>query len=224
MDWENCIGCLECVNTCLYEARIAYGRIMTAAEVVGRVLRDRVFYQNSNGGVTLSGGEVCMQPEFTAAILYLCRKENIHTAIETSGFSIWENLEKILRHVDQLLFDFKCMDPEKHRKCTGVDNRVILENAVRAAETVNEMIVRWPVIPGVNDTDENARQMAYFIRKNMPRVSRVDLLPYHSAGKSKCEHIGKEYGYDIPYELTAERVSALQDVLCAAGLDAKVGG
>lgn len=224
VDWQNCIGCLECVDACLYEARVAYGRTMSAGDVVKRVLRDRVFYQNSDGGVTLSGGEVCMQPDFAAAILELCRQENIHTAIETSGFAAWKNLEKILRHVDQLLFDFKCMDPEKHRKFTGVDNQVILENAVRAAELVDEMIVRWPVIPGVNDSDENAHQMAAFLAKNMPKVKRVDLLPYHSAGKSKCEHIGKEYAYAVPYELTGERVAQLQNILCKAGLDAKVGG
>lgn len=224
VDWQNCIGCLECVDACLYEARIAYGRTMTAGEVVKRILRDKVFYENSGGGVTLSGGEVCMQPDFAAAILYLCQQEGIHTAIETSGFANWKNVEKIICHVDQLLFDFKCMDPEKHRKYTGVENTGILENACRASELVPEMVVRWPVIPGVNDSEENARQLAAFVLSNMPRVKRVDLLPYHSAGKSKCEHIGKEYGYDIPYELSKDAVDQLQEILLKAGLDAKVGG
>lgn len=224
VDWQGCVGCLKCVEQCLYEARIGYGRQMSAGEVVQKVLRDRVFYKNSDGGVTLSGGEVTMQPDFAAAILQLCRQEGIHTAIETCGFCSWSNMEKVLRHVDQLLYDFKCMDSEKHRRYTGVDNRVILENAVRASRMVEEMIVRWPVIPGVNDSEENALQMADFLRDRMPRVKRVDLLPYHSAGKSKCEHIGTEYGYSIPYELTAERTARLQDILCQAGLDAKVGG
>lgn len=224
ISWDKCIGCLECVDRCLYEARVAYGRIMTAGEVVQRILRDRVFYQNSQGGVTLSGGEVCLQPEFSAAILALCQKEGIHTAIETSGFASWSNVEKIVRHVDQLLFDFKCMDPEKHRHFTGVDNKVILENAVKAARIVPEMVIRWPVIPGANDSEENARAMAAFITGNMPRVKRVDLLPYHSAGASKCERIGKEYGYQIPYELTSERTGQLQQILLDAGLDARVGG
>ncbi len=224
VDWQRCTGCLQCVDQCLYEARIGYGKKMTADEVVKKVVRDKVFYGNSGGGVTLSGGEVTMQPDFAAAILQLCQREGIHTAIETCGFCTWQNMEKALRYVDQLLFDFKCMDPQRHRQYTGVDNDVILANAVRASEMVEEMIVRWPVIPGVNDSDKNAHLLAEFVCGKMPRVKRVDLLPYHSAGKSKCEHIGKEYGYSIPYELTAERTAQLQEILCRAGLDAKVGG
>ena len=224
VDWDHCVGCLKCVNTCLYEARVAYGKIMTAGEVVDRVSRDRVFYRNSEGGVTLSGGEVTMQPEFAAAILALCQAEGIHTAIETTGFCTWERFAPILAHTDQLLYDFKNMDASRHKTYTGVDNRQILENACRAAETVWDMVIRWPVIPGFNDTDENAATMAAFLTQNMPKVKRVDLLPYHSAGKSKCERIGKDYGYEIPYELTKERTAELQKILLDAGFDARIGG
>lgn len=222
--WDQCVGCLKCVDECLYEARVAYGRTMTAGEVVKTVSRDRVFFHNSGGGVTLSGGEVCMQPDFTAAILALCQAEGIHTAIETTGFCAWPKFEKIVSHVDQLLFDFKNMDSDMHKQYTGVDNKVILENACKASEIVPEMVVRWPIIPGFNDTDENARAVAAFMTANMPKTKRVDLLPYHSAGKSKAERIGREGFYEIPYELTKERPEELQKILLDAGLDARVGG
>lgn len=222
--WSQCIGCLECVEACLYDARISYGKTMTAGQVVDAVARDQVFYKNSGGGVTLSGGEVCMQPEFAAAILALCREKGIHTAIETTGFCTWPKFESILRHVDQLMFDFKNMDSALHKQYTGVDNALILENARKASDIVPEMVVRWPVIPGFNDSDENARALASFITENMPKVSRIDLLPYHSAGKSKAERIGKEYGYNAPYELTAEHLAELQDILLKAELDARIGG
>ena len=222
--WDQCVGCLKCVDACLYEARVAYGKTMTADEVVKAVRRDQVFYRNSGGGVTLSGGEVCMQPEFTAAILALCQAEGIHTAIETTGFCTWPRFESIIRHVDQLLFDFKNMDTKLHKRYTGVDNDLILANASKASELVPEMVVRWPVIPGFNDSNENAKAIATFMAANMPKTKRVDLLPYHSAGKSKAERIGKDYGYEIPYELTKERPIELQQILLDAGLDARVGG
>jgi len=221
---EKCTGCLKCVEVCPYEARVAYGRKMTPEEVVRQVLRDRVFYKNSEGGVTLSGGEVSMQPAFASEVLRLCQKEGIHTAIETCGFCNRESFEAILVYVDQLLYDIKCMDPEIHRRYTGVDNRLILENASRASEVVKEMVVRWPVIPGVNDTAENAEALADFMRERMPVVKRVDLLPYHSVGKSKCACLDREYGYEMPYELTGERVEQLKCILGEKGLDARIGG
>lgn len=224
IDWEQCIGCLKCVDACLFNARESYGKKMSAGEVVDTLIRDKVFYDNSGGGITLSGGEMSAQPLFSSAILELCHNERIHTAVETSGFCKWDAFEMILRHVDLLLFDFKNMDSELHEKYTGVGNSLILENAVRASAIVPEMIVRWPVIPGFNDSDENAKRIAEFMREKMPNVFRVDLLPYHSAGKSKSERIGKKYGYEPPYELPAERVIELQTILVDSGLAAKVGG
>ena len=223
-DWDDCNGCLSCYRACLFDARVVYGRSMKASEVVRQIVRDRVFYQNSNGGVTLSGGEVCLQPDFAAAILSLCKHEGLHTAIETSGYSTWEKFEKIIRHVDLLMFDFKCMDTKMHKQYTGVENTIILENAVKAAKIVPQMIIRWPVIPGVNDNAENAEHMVAFLSEKMSNVRRVDLLPYHSAGKSKCERIGKDYDYHLPYELSSEAVEKLQKILVDSGIDARIGG
>lgn len=222
--WDACRGCQKCTEVCAYEARVAYGKIVRAKEVVEQVLRDRIFYKHSDGGVTLSGGEVCLQPEFSKAILYLCQKEGIHTAIETTGFCAQEQFKSILPYVDQLLYDFKCMDSKTHKKYTGVGNEKILENAIFASKVVREMIVRFPVIPGVNDTEENVNAMADFLLKKMPRVKCVDLLPYHSVGKSKCEKIGKVYNYEPPYELTEERIKELSAILCERGLEARIGG
>ena len=224
VDWENCIGCLKCIDVCNFDARVGYGKRMTAGEILDIVLRDRVFYNNSGGGITLSGGEMSSQPRLSAALLELCRLEGIHTAVETCGYCQWDTFESIIRHVDQLLFDFKNMNSVLHKQYTGVGNELILENAVKAASVVPVMVIRWPVIPGFNDSDENAHEMASFLQTNMPSVLSVDLLPYHSAGKSKCGVIGKKYGYEPPYELSEERVKQLQSVLLNAGFDAQIGG
>lgn len=130
----------------------------------------------------------------------------------------------IVSNLDLLLMDIKNMDSDKHKKYVGVENDVILENASRASEVVPEMVVRYPVIPYFNDSEENAIQLADYMLAKMHRVRRVDLLPYHTAGKSKCERIGRDYGYDAPYELTNERVNELKVSFDNRGLDARIGG
>lgn len=222
--WEKCTNCLNCVDVCYYGARIRYGKKMTADEVVSIVKRDKVFFDNSEGGVTLSGGEMSMQPPFAVEILRKCHQSNIHTAVETCGYSVWKPFHQILEHVDLLLYDIKHMDPEKHREKTGVDNTLILENAKKASECVDEMIIRFPVIPGFNDTDENVARMACFIKDKLPLVHRVDILPYHSMGESKCERIGKTYSYKVGEPLSDKHLAHLKDILSDAGLYVSVGG
>lgn len=224
LDFLNCSGCMKCVDACYYGARIQYGRQMSAAEVVKIVKRDKVFYDNSGGGVTLSGGEMSMQPGFALNILKGCKSEGIHTAVETCGYSNWEQFSKILEYVDMLLYDIKHMDSSIHKAKTGVPNALILENAVKAAPLVKEMIIRYPVIPGFNDSLDNALALARFMKAKLKGVKRVDLLPYHSMGLSKCERIGKPYPFTLPYELSGERVQQLYELLKAEGLDVIIGG
>lgn len=224
VDWEKCTRCLRCVDVCFYGARVLYGKKMTVNEVVETVKRDKVFFSNSSGGVTLSGGEMSMQPLFAAEILKGCHQNDIHTAIETCGYSPWEPFHQILKHVDLLLYDIKHMDTTRHREKTGVDNALILENAKKASECVEEMIIRFPVIPGFNDTDENVLIMARFLRDELPRVHRVDMLPYHSMGESKCERIGRLYPFKSEESLSDERVQHLRDILSDVGLEVSIGG
>lgn len=217
-----CDACFQCVDACLANARVVYGTRMSVEEVVSKVKEDMLFYRKSHGGVTMTGGEVCLQADFAAAVLRECREAGIHTAIETCGFAKWEKVESVVRQVDYLMYDFKHMDSAVHKHYTGVGNEQILENAVRASEIVPEMVVRMPVIPGVNDSAENVTNMGAFIRQHMPRVNRVDLLPYHSIGESKGRHIGKAYPFKPPYELDAQRLEMLKTILKDSGFDARL--
>ncbi len=224
LDFKNCTGCMKCVDVCYNEARIQYGKRMSAAEVVEIVKRDKVFYDNSGGGVTLSGGEMSMQHNFALEILKGCRKAGIHTAVETCGYSPWEPFSKILEYVDLLLYDIKNMDSKLHKEKTGVFNALILENASKAAPLVEEMIIRYPVIPEFNDSLENALALARYIKAKLPGVTRVDLLPYHSMGESKCERIGKLYPFKSGAEINSENVQRIYELLSSQGLDVSIGG
>ena len=222
--WENCKKCFNCVDACLYEARILYGKRMTVDDVVNIARRDKVFFDNSGGGVTIGGGEAVAQPAFTGEILRRCREEGIHTAMETCGFSSWESLKNIIRHVDLLLYDFKNMNSDAHKAKTGVGNESILDNAIMASGMVDEMIVRFPLIPDFNDSLENAHEMGAFIGKNMPSVKRLDILRYHSVGASKNARIGKEYPFRYENELSDEKTARLKAILESYGLCVSVGG
>lgn len=224
IEWEKCTRCMQCVDICSYGARVLYGKKMSAEEVVEIVKRDKVFYSNSRGGVTLSGGEMSMQPLFATEILKGCHKYDIHTAAETCGYAPWEPFFQILNHVDLLLYDIKHMDPAKHKERIGVDNALILENARKASEFVEEMIIRFPVIPGFNDTDENVHALVGFLKEKLPRVRRVDMLPYHSMGESKCERIGKSYPFKYKGTLSDDKVQHLRDILADAGFLVSIGG
>jgi pyruvate formate lyase activating enzyme len=224
VDWAHCLGCMKCVEACLYEARIPYGKRMTVDAVMDAVRRDKVFFEKTGGGVTVSGGEATAQPAFVRELFRRCRAEGIHTAMETTGFAPWESLRSILQYTDLLLYDFKNMDSAAHKAKTGVGNERILDNAVKASQVVGEMIARFPLIPDYNDGEGNARQMGAFIKDNMPSVKRVDILKYHSVGESKSGRIGKEYSFRYEHELSDEKVDRLKAILEGYGLQVSIGG
>jgi pyruvate formate lyase activating enzyme len=197
---------------------------MTVREVFDLVKRDRVFYENSGGGLTLGGGEASAQPEFARALLKKCQQNGIHTAMETCGFAKPESFASIIRHVDLLLFDLKHLDSAAHRDKTGVPNTQILENAQRASNMVPEMIARLALIPGFNDSDENIEATGTFIRDQLPRVERIDVLPYHSVGESKMTAIGGTYRYNTDGELTDQRLDQVKQMLSSYGLLVRIGG
>ena len=219
---ELCPGCGRCAEACYAEARHLVGRRRSVAEVLAIIASDRRFYEQGGGGVTVGGGEPTMQARFVSELLAACQREGLHTALETCGASSWKSLERVLRHVDQLLFDIKHMDDERHRELTGTGNARILDNARRAARLVGEMVVRVPLVPGCNDEPANLRALGGFVRQELPRVRRVEILPYHSTGESKSQRLFREYPLAGRAPLDEGAAERARDILLSFGLDAAI--
>jgi pyruvate formate lyase activating enzyme len=196
---DRCVGCGACVAECYAEALQLTGREMTAAEVLREVRQDRAFYDSSGGGITLSGGEPLMQAEFARAILQGAKAEGLHTAVETSGQTRWENLQAILPVVDLFMVDLKQLDAQKHKAATGVSNHRILANIRRLAETGKPIIFRVPVVPTVNDTREDMQAVAAFVRGLAEARAdggaglTLELLPFHRLAEDKYTSLGLTY-------------------------------
>ncbi len=192
-DRKKCIGCGACAEVCQTEARTLMGYSITAGEVFEIVNKDAIFYESSDGGVTVSGGDPVFQPDFCAAVLKLCKEAGIHTAIETSGFGKWQLLKNILAHTDLVLFDLKHMDTVAHKALTGVPNEPILENVKKIYHELKlPIIIRIPVIPGYNDSIENIEKTGAFVSTELGRDIEVNLLPYHRLGIGKNMQLEKD--------------------------------
>jgi len=194
MDKSLCDECGECARQCPVGALRLVGEDMKVSEVLDRIRKDTAYYRRSGGGVTLSGGEPLAQPEFSLSILRACHNSNIHTAMETAGHVPWQHFEDVLAFTDLVLYDVKHIDDTAHRQMTGVSNRLILQNARRVAQSGISMIVRIPVIPGLNQTAGNLRATASFVSDL--GVREVHLLPYHEFGRDKYARLSREYGME----------------------------
>ncbi len=192
IDREKCVVCGQCVSECTRNAVHFMGEEKTVSEILKVVLRDRVYYESSDGGVTVSGGEALAQPEFTAALLKALREEGIHTCLDTTGYATRDVLDMILPYVSLVYFDIKHMDSESHRRATGVPNEPILDNFRYIAGLGIPITVRVPFIPGFNDSDENIEKTAEFVSSVLPG-NEVGLLPYHRYGIGKYEALDREY-------------------------------
>jgi pyruvate formate lyase activating enzyme len=181
---------------------------MTVGEVVKEVLRDRIFYEISHGGVTLSGGDPPVQHAFSRAILEQCKREGLHTAIETTANWRWDDLAKILQVTDLVIMDIKHLSPDIHREVTGVSNKVILGNAKKLAQTGKPLVVRVPVIPGVNDKSEEIEAIARFVQP-FPNLRYLELLPFHRLGEGKYRALGLEYRASCLKAPTSEEMQEL---------------
>ena len=201
-------------SLCPTAALYMFGKEMTVGEVIDEVAKDASFYRNTGGGMTLSGGECMLQPDFSAALLEEAHNNGFNTAIETACNVPWEFIEKVLPHVDTMLHDHKLTIPERHKKWTGVDNKRILENFKKAYETFPDIdfIARTPLIPGVNDDEEHIRAVLEFIRPHK-NVIEYELLPYHRFGTAKYEFLGKVYELDDFTTPSEEAVQRLQDII-----------
>lgn len=222
-DRNRCEACGRCVEVCFPGARSICGKAYTVADCFREILKDKVFYNNTGGGVTLSGGEPTMYPDFASRLLELCQEERIYTAIETCGHASWKSLEKIARFTDLFLYDIKAIDPKKHRQWTGVDNRLILSNARRLAKMKKEMIIRVPLIPGVNDDEEEFKRIAEFV-KSLETVKTMHVLPFHHIGKSKYETLDMDYAVSELKEPEAEKIEKCQRIGEQYGLRVDIGG
>jgi len=223
LDRARCTLCGQCAEACYAEALTMPAARRTVGEVLAEVLRDRVFYDRSGGGVTVSGGEPLQQVEFTAALLRACKREGLHTAMETSGFQEWGVLERTLTDLDLLLYDLKAMDPEKHLRFTGASNDRILENLRCAVSRGVATIIRVPVISGLNDDDENFQTMGRFLAGIGP-IQRVDLLPYHRFGEATYGRLGREYTLPTIPLVSDETLEELSGILRGHGLKVQIGG
>ena len=189
LDRRLCRGCGTCLEACLHDALVLYGRRVTPEEICREVLADRIFYRESGGGVTVSGGEPLLQAEFCAELFSRLRGEGIHCAVDTCGEIPWEAFETVLPRTDLFLYDLKQMDPEKHRRCTGVSNQRILANLQRLSEPEKPVDIRMRVVPGFNDAEADFAAAGTFL-SGLRNIRGVRLLAYHSFARSKYDSVG----------------------------------
>ena len=190
---EGCIKCGKCAQNCPAGALEMSGKTMTVEEVFQEVVKDKHYYDSTGGGITLSGGECLLHPEFSAALLKKCKDEGIHTTIETASYVSWESVEMVLPFVDLVYADLKIADPEKHREYTGQDNYKIIENIRKMSGIHSNIILRTPLIPGVNDSEEEMAAFAKIINTLGEGVQAAELLRYNNLASAKYELIGKEF-------------------------------
>jgi pyruvate formate lyase activating enzyme len=221
LDRGLCTGCMDCVKACPNAAFEISGERMFLDEVVEEVCKDELFYTNSGGGVTLSGGEPLCQPEFAYRLLKRCKGKALHTVLDTCGHAPWETLSRLLRYTDLVLYDLKHLDPARHLEGTGVDNDLILENLSRTIDSNQSRVwIRIPVIPDYNDSEAHFRELAAFIQKKP--VEKVSLLAYHEWGRSKHAALGREYPLHPTGFLPKERLAPLKEILETAGIDVTI--
>ncbi len=197
---------------------------MTVAQVLDEVERDSPFYRNTGGGMTLSGGEPTMQAEFSSAILKGCKERSIHTAMETCGYAKWDTLNEMLPDLDLVYIDIKHMSSTAHKKLTAKSNATILENIRRAAESYPDLsiIVRVPVVPGINDSDENIGETARFVRHLGPG-RKIELLPYHRLGIPNYEALSRHYSLPNLQPPAEDRLRALEGLVRSFGAETVTG-
>lgn len=213
-----CSGCRSCVINCPGHALKSEGENKTVTEILNICLQDKVFYEESGGGVTLSGGEALMHPDFALALLKSLKIRGIHTAMETTGFASHEIFDKVTDYADLLLFDMKHWDEKKHIEGTGVSNKLILENMKRAIDSGKKVLPRLPVIPGFNNTLKDA--LGFVQRLHEVGSNKVQLLPFHQFGEKKYDMLKKEYSFSNIPALHEEDLVQFRQVFIDNGINA----
>jgi len=200
-----CKDCGTCAQVCVQGARELVGRVVTVGELLKEIERDVVFFDQSGGGVTLTGGEPLMQHHFVIELLQACKAHGIHTVLDTSGYASWQVISEVAQHIDLFLYDLKLMDDVRHRIYTGVSNRLILSNLKRLSAEGENIVVRIPLIPGVNDDEQNLRLTQRFLA-GLPNLAGVEVLPYHDTAQAKYSALDLAYRLPELASPTAERL------------------
>lgn len=224
IDRGACDNCGACVDSCWYSALGMYGDWQTPEELMVRIRREKSFMLRSGGGLTVGGGEATCYPAFCREIIRLCHEEGIHVAIDSCGYMTAPESIKVLEEADMVLFDLKGMDSARHRENTGVPNEPILETFFHLREIGKPVIVRLPLIPGLNDSKAELEALARLLAES-PNVERVDLMPYHEYGCSKYDELGMAYplkGLVRPYP--EEAVTGLLEFFRGFGINIQNGG
>lgn len=219
---DDCEACGTCVEVCRANARLLAGRRMTVAQVMTEIEKDVIFFDESGGGVTFSGGEPLAQPQFLEALLRACRERRIHTALDTCGFAQLDLLLRLSALADVVLYDLKLVDAAQHIECTGVSNEPILENLKTLADARRPVIVRYPVIPGINDADEQLQKATQTLTRLGLR--RLDLLPYHPTGAEKYRRLRMPYALPDVATPPPARIEEIAEACRREGLAVTVGG
>ena len=194
IDTNKCTLCKQCINTCPQKALTSEGEIKTVQQVLDIVLQDEVFYEESDGGITLSGGEFLMQTQFAKELLIAAKEKNLHTCCETTGFCTPEKFQHIIQYIDYILFDLKHWNSQKHLEGTGVDNKLILTNMKYAISTGKKVLPRIPVIPKFNDSLEDAKRFCEVLHD--VGSNQCQLLSFHQFGENKYYLLNKKYAYE----------------------------
>jgi glycyl-radical enzyme activating protein len=215
IDRRKCNDCMRCVDACSFQSLTICGRKMNVDGIMGEVLKDKIFYKNSDGGVTISGGEPLAQSAFALQLLKQCKAGGLHTALDTSGYGKWEDLEVLLPFTDVLLFDIKHLDSAKQKKATAVENEIILEN-LRKAAPLACLWLRVPLITGFNDSEKHIKEIA-LLGKEIG-AQKISFLPYHEGGKSKNAQLGRRYHASKVKRPSERRIHSLQAAIEKEGL------
>ena len=223
IDRNLCTGCLKCAEACPANALTVWGKQVTVADQIKEVCRDRAFFDETGGGVTLSGGEPFFQVAFTKALLKESKRQKLHTCVESAMPVSWKTIEETLPYIDFFITDIKQIDTKKHLEYTGVSNELILDNIRKLSTTGIPMVVRVPVVPGHNDSEDNIRGTATFLRQECQNaVIQLQLLPFHELGKMKYSSLGMTYPLETLKKPLAEdyrrKMGALIEIVRAHGL------
>ncbi|WP_346961973.1 trans-4-hydroxy-L-proline dehydratase activase [Clostridium sp.] len=224
-DRNKCDLCKNCLDYCVNNAREIVGKEYTVAQLIKEAEKDRMFYEESSGGITLSGGEVMTQNmDYIEELLKKLKKKGYNIAIDTCGQAPYENYKRVLNYVDTFLYDIKLMDNEKHMKYIGKSNKVILDNLKKLSEAGANINIRIPLVEDINADDESIEEVIKFLKNNI-NVQKINLLPYHNTGKSKYERLQKVYegvNFKAPSE---KRMKTIKESFEKAGfINIKIGG
>ncbi len=221
-DMSKCNLCDECTHYCIHGAREIAGKEYSIDDIVKIVLKDKIFYEESKGGVTLSGGEPVMQIDCVEELLKRLKQENIHTSVDTSGIMPFNYYERIYKYTDLFLYDIKIIDEEKHKMFTGVSNSIILDNLRKLSKIHNNINIRLPIIEGVNADDEHINALINLIRGL--GIKDINLLPYHDISRHKYKKLDMEYDGQEMSVPTSEKMENFKLRLEDEGYTVKIGG